>query len=44
MCVMVLRTAHIHDIQEQLTNLHKSPNESIIHGKVNLKDPELIDV
>ena len=37
------RTVHIHDIKEHLENLHTSIYDTIIHGKVNLKDPELID-
>ena len=37
------RTVHIHDIKEHLENSHTSIYDTIIHGKVNLKDPELID-
>ena len=36
------RTIHIHEIKEHLEKRHKSPHDSIIHGKVNLKDPEII--
>ena len=37
------RTIHIHEIKEHLEKRHTSPHDSIIHGKVNLKDPEIID-
>ena len=37
------RTVHIHDIKKHLKNEHTRPYDSIIHGKVNLKDPEIID-
>ena len=37
------RTIHIHEIKEHLEKLHTSPHDSIIHGKVNLKNPEIID-
>ena len=37
------RTVHIHEIKEHLEKRHTGPYDSIIHGKVNLKDSELID-
>ena len=37
------RTVHIHEIKEHLKNVHTSQYDTIIHGKVSLKDPELID-
>ena len=37
------KTIHIHEIKEHLKNVHTSQYDTIIHGKVSLKDPELID-
>ena len=37
------RSIHIHEIKEHLEKSHTSPYDTIIHGKVNLKNPEIID-
>ena len=37
------RTTHIHEIKDHLEKIHTSRYDFIIHGKVNLKDPEIID-
>ena len=37
------RTKYLHDIKEHLNNVHVSTYQEIIHGKVNRKDPEVID-